>query len=65
MPNGAFGARYADGQPAFTQVLQALSEACTQRRSEIAEVGTVDEVIAASDLRPKVIDVIERAWGKV
>ncbi|MER6971084.1 carboxyl transferase domain-containing protein [Nocardioides sp. NPDC000445] len=27
------------------------------------EVGSVDEVIAASDLRPKVIDVIERAWG--
>jgi acetyl/propionyl-CoA carboxylase alpha subunit/acetyl-CoA carboxylase carboxyltransferase component len=29
------------------------------------EVGSVDEVIAASDLRPKVIDVIERAWGIV
>ncbi|EGD43173.1 acetyl-/propionyl-coenzyme A carboxylase subunit alpha [Nocardioidaceae bacterium Broad-1] len=28
------------------------------------EVGSVDEVIAASDLRPKVIEVIERAWGK-
>ncbi|MFI5623961.1 carboxyl transferase domain-containing protein [Nocardioides sp. NPDC051685] len=28
------------------------------------EVGSVDEVIAASDLRPKVIDVIERTWGK-
>ncbi|MFJ9388565.1 carboxyl transferase domain-containing protein [Nocardioides sp. NPDC101246] len=27
------------------------------------EVGSVDEVIAASDLRPKVIDVIERTWG--
>ncbi|NYI75824.1 acetyl/propionyl-CoA carboxylase alpha subunit/acetyl-CoA carboxylase carboxyltransferase component [Nocardioides panzhihuensis] len=28
-------------------------------------VGSVDEVIAASDLRPKVIDVIERALGTV
>jgi acetyl-CoA carboxylase carboxyltransferase component len=28
------------------------------------EVGSVDEVIAASDLRPKVIEVIERAWSK-
>ncbi|MER7607727.1 carboxyl transferase domain-containing protein [Nocardioides sp. NPDC127503] len=27
------------------------------------EVGSVDEVIAASDLRPKVVDVIERALG--
>ncbi|MBC7278303.1 MAG: ATP-grasp domain-containing protein [Nocardioides sp.] len=29
------------------------------------EVGSVDEVIAASDLRPKVIDVIGRALGDV
>ncbi|HWJ10922.1 MAG TPA: carboxyl transferase domain-containing protein, partial [Nocardioides sp.] len=28
------------------------------------EVGSVDEVVAASDLRPKVIEVIERAWAK-
>ncbi|MEU6135382.1 carboxyl transferase domain-containing protein [Nocardioides sp. NPDC047086] len=28
------------------------------------EVGSVDEVIAASDLRPKVVDVIERALGE-
>ncbi len=38
-------------------------DAATFRRA--VEVGSVDEVIAASDLRPKVIDVIERAWGKV